>query len=878
MRDIWTHSVGSEEEYDRGCVAVGNVDGGTIEEQSKLSALEIGRQNKVVTGSLDGMLRIFHPSRGPYEPSDLVLEQKLDGPILQLAIARFSSASATMELAVLHPRSLSVFRVVSETDQETGKTKQSRLEKKYTHQLGQEGLHFTACNMVHGTFGHENTRMHSICVQSMDCQLAFFSGEIPSFSRYLPTGLIPGPLCYVHESDIFVTCSPDMKIQAFKFQTIASAKKQQGGASESSIKCEWECNIGEYALQIISSRVRRGGVMSPHDVVVIGEHSLLFIDNQTGDLFMQRRLEYKSTAVCSYPSADNNCDNIIVASNTGHVMVYDNLKLIWASNVPANTTATVVFVQVTSFFEAKGLITIMDDEGQLAVACLGTRPSPAKLRDDDKPLDFDAMDEEHRKLLAIIRQAQATEVDEPIRGSGGGGGSGGGKVVLRAKCPPHLEEEDAMDEYDKRDFEFIRTTKGVKMLLKVRLYVLYKCNDASNAAPLKNVNVAIHLPSGLIARENSFCIDSLAGTSEANATVLPIFVYPSAQDLPAVLDMNIVAAYSMPNGEPRTSSYQLALPLGTVCKLMPAVKLNNFKFTLEVNKKNPPRLTKLYHDMVEDPQVSKKAREKILGQTSNVVSFCYMGTGLDCTILGSKSGGRFRIQSSCLNTMLLVTSDFISRLKIHFSQEGGEEFEASYVDPLPLADFLEAAENHFHYRKTLISAVADLDNRAHQFRSIQKRLLVRYKDRNSAPLDHLDTLLAGTFDKIHDASVHVDECRANLRNAAQNLSLITGLVVLLMRHRYSLDEENFNVIKCALSTHIDDSDTGDEGWEERTDAAVMHLLRTTLAKTTKESTMGSAELTPPKNLKKFRKHITILCDRLSKGALPAAPAESPDGK
>ena len=33
--------------------------------------------------------------------------------------------------------------------------------------------------------------------------------------------------------------------------------------------------------------------------MVIGEHSLFFIDHLTGEMIMQRRLEYKSTAVCS---------------------------------------------------------------------------------------------------------------------------------------------------------------------------------------------------------------------------------------------------------------------------------------------------------------------------------------------------------------------------------------------------------------------------------------------------------------------------------------------------------------------------------------------------------------------------------------------------
>ena len=117
---------------------------------------------------------------------------------------------------------------------------------------------------------------------------------------------------------------------------------------------------------------------------------------------------------------------------------------------------------------------------------------------------------------------------------------------------------------------------------------------------------------------------------------------------------------------------------------------------------------------------------------------------------------------------------------------------------------------------------------------------------------------------------------------ARALGLIAGLTVLLMRLRYELDDANFGTLQSVLSSHIDDSDSGEEGWEERTDAAVMHLLRTTLAKTSSKAatdTAGAAaaELVMPKSLKKFKKHVTILCDRLAKGALPAAPAGSGGG-
>lgn len=56
------------------------------------------------------------------------------------------------------------------------------------------------------------------------------------------------------------------------------------------------------------------------------------------------------------------------------------------------------------------------------------------------------------------------------------------------------------------------------------------------------------------------------------------------------------------------------------------------------------------------------------------------------------------------------------------------------------------------------------------------------------------------------------------------------------------------------------------------DAAVTHLLRTSLAKSSKDqqqqvSTFPSLEM--PADSHKLKKHIALMCDRISKGFLPS---------
>jgi PTHB1-like protein involved in ciliary biogenesis len=58
---------------------------------------------------------------------------------------------------------------------------------------------------------------------------------------------------------------------------------------------------------------------------------------------------------------------------------------------------------------------------------------------------------------------------------------------------------------------------------------------------------------------------------------------------------------------------------------------------------------------------------------------------------------------------------------------------------------------------------------------------------------------------------------------------------------------------CAAAALVPTVDIGvDEGWEERADAALTHLLRTTLAKNAKEASTVPSSLTFPKDPKACR--------------------------
>lgn len=66
-----------------------------------------------------------------------------------------------------------------------------------------------------------------------------------------------------------------------------------------------------------------------------------------------------------------------------------------------------------------------------------------------------------------------------------------------------------------------------------------------------------------------------------------------------------------------------------------------------------------------------------------------------------------------------------------------------------------------------------------------------------------------------------------------------------------------------------------QGWEETVDAAVAHLLKTCLSKSSKEQALNlSSQLNIPKDTSRLKKHITLLCDRLAKGGRLCVSADA----
>ena len=327
--------------------------------------------------------------------------------------------------------------------------------------------------------------------------------------------------------------------------------------------------------------------------------------------------------------------------------------------------------------------------------------------------------------------------------------------------------------------------------------------------------------------------------------------------MPPSLVAQATATYTNEKGEPRVSRCDIVLPLALVAFCNSDSKEPNIKFTLHTEE-DPVHLPTLYSDMAGSDSGDAAA---------NMVGFQYK-TGEDVKIIASKNAGRYRIQADSFAAMAHVTLDFTDRLCQHHAAGSSEPLKFSFQEELPVQEYFNLIDEHHSLRVQMAATRELLSDRAHQFRAIQKRLLIRFKERNPASMDNLDVLLESTYDELLELGTQHEEQQPQLRELASRLSCGTRLFVLLLKFRFDLDEQNFNALSCHLSANC--VDNFEQGWEERVNTSLLYLLRTSMAKQNKASESAITTQNPGllEDVSKLKKHIQLVIDRLGKGLRP----------
>ncbi|XP_075127200.1 protein PTHB1 isoform X2 [Leptodactylus fuscus] len=820
-RDWWSATLGENEEFDQGCLSVADVDNSG------------SGQDKIIVGSYSGFLRIFSPQPSKAEDGvqaeDLLLEVQLRDPVLQVEVGKFVSGTELLHLAVLHPKKLCVYSV-SGTLGNVEHGNQYQIKLMYEHNLQR-----TACNMTHGPFGGVKGR-DFICIQSMDGMLMFFEQESYAFGRYLPGFLLPGPLRYSPKTDSFVTVSSCRQVESYKYQVLAVAtdadtKKeidQQKIISGKKLLADWILNIGEQAMDISVVSFNH----TVFSIFVLGERNF-FCLKENGQIRFMKKLEYSPSCFLPYCSVSEGTINSLVGNHNNMLLVYQDVTLRWAAQLPHIPVA----VKVANFQDMKGIIVTLSDSGHLQCSYFGTDPSLFQApKVESRDINYEELDTEMKELQRIIKEASKTQDILPKIEKAD-------DLTLSAIVSPALDSVSQAVDSTVASESIPSVT--VKFCIRTRLHV-------------QKTVLSISVPPFLALTQDQFIFHSIEPGMTKSVSVS---VFLKGNCPPADLEGNAVVSYSTPTGVPRVSQCKFRLPLRLVCLPIQPSKAANYKLTIDTNKP-PVNLGNLFPDFVEhgeNDQVSVLGFQLLAGQK--------------VTLLASKTSQRYRIQSEKFEDLWLITKEFIICFEEYFLKQGIKDCTCSFSGPIPLQEYFELIDQHFELRMNTEKYENLLSERAVQFRAIQKLLLTRFKDKTPSPLQNLDTLLDGTYRQVIGIADAAEELQNNLFRAFIKLKAATQLIIVLIGLWQKLSKDQISILE---STFLPLEQDGQElGWEESVDAALSHLLRTCLSKSSKEQALNlTSQLSIPKDTSKLKKHITLLCDRLAKGGRLSLSADS----
>uniref|UniRef100_A0A8C0FIK7 Bardet-Biedl syndrome 9 n=1 Tax=Bubo bubo TaxID=30461 RepID=A0A8C0FIK7_BUBBB len=371
-------------------------------------------------------------------------------------------------------------------------------------------------------------------------------------------------------------------------------------------------------------------------------------------------------------------------------------------------------------------------------------------------------------------------------------------------------------------------------------------------------NLAVCVQAPLAVTCDQFVFDDLEPDS-SETVVLSVFLKGNCS--PSELEGNCVVSYNTPTGIPKVAQCNFRLPLRLICFPAQPSKAANHKLTIDTNKPPISFLT-IFPDFVDSSEDDQ----------ANVLGFEFL-TGSKTTLLASKTSQRYRIQSDQLEDLWLITEELTLRLREHFKKQNCKDFACTFSGSIPLQEYFELIDRHFELRLNAEKFQELLSERAVQFRAIERRLLTRFKDKTPAPLQHLDTLLEGTFREVIALADAAEENQANMFQAFTKLKSATHLVIMLISLWQKLSTDQVAILEATFLPLAED--TQELGWEETVDAAISYLLRTCLSKSSKEQALTlSSQLCMPKDTSRLKKNITLFCDRLAKGGRLSLSTES----
>ena len=448
---------------------------------------------------------------------------------------------------------------------------------------------------------------------------------------------------------------------------------------------------------------------------------------------------------------------------------------------------------------------------------------------DGRDVDYDLMDEEMREFQAVIKD---TVFAEKAPDAGG-----------------QLEFEHTSIAVLKLDDEFS----------EVRFQISLTCADS-----LDNVTVQVVATAPLVIQESDHKAASI-GVVPWSIDVVGVCARNSMVYVP---DVVVNATYRL-GSELRVVSHRITLPLTTFCTpVEPDGKALPMQCTIAAQQ------AAAIADVLEQEFPG-------LDPGHSMVQF-ELCDGSSVTIESPEGSGAFRIAGHELGSMWLLAQAVCKGLKAHFR---GKEIElklvgnhedddatkksgnlgalrAGQTNMLLMEEYFEVLDERFQRRTEVDVVCKELAAQAKQIQAIQKQLLIRFRDKTPTPLKHLDDLMVNAHERLMVLSEHAVTAKERLAAVSSRLAAATLGLLLLAKLSFKLNKDADELLEAAFGPYS--VHAADQGWEERTDAALLALLKRSLTNKVQDLNITTAFSTPADTVK-LKQHVAKLCAKLGDG-------------
>jgi Bardet-Biedl syndrome 9 protein len=399
------------------------------------------------------------------------------------------------------------------------------------------------------------------------------------------------------------------------------------------------------------------------------------------------------------------------------------------------------------------------------------------------------------------------------------------------------------------------------------LFFLPSFLPSSSASPSNITRLNISSHPGFHVTPSTVNIDSLHGSSGRSSTPysIDVIIRTKTHILPS--DRNVVVSVVglTEKGVARTCDSTFQVPFGLVGRIVPPIKNCRYMITLDTNRP-PPSLIDIFPKLIGS---ACENNPDLRNSSAAVMTIIFHGEESDATILVSKKAGRYRIQGGRLDALYLLTSELADRLTDHFRRKGDTSFEVSFKEQLPFGDYFTVIDQHLHVRHAITQTAHLIENASVQFRVVQKRLLARYRDKNAGPLHGMDKLLDMSYAAVMKQATRMQTLRIQLQRLDRQLSGATRLMLLLVCFKGNVNAASSDILEQHLSPLVNDHDQADVecGWEEHVQSTLTYLLKTVLAKSSKELNISLPKPeTRMTDTTKLKKLIQTVLERVAHGA------------